>query len=521
MTRAEWSWCLRYGVLLAMLTTLPYAVAFAAQGDEWGFTGSVFGVEDGNSYIAKMRMGASGDWLFRTPYSSRPQSGIPAFLPYLILGKLAGRAPSHQTLVILYHLLRASAVPLAAAATYRFLAESVESVRWRRWGTVLGTLGGGLGWVLLIVQPGVVPPEFYSPEAFGFLALFGIPHLALARGVLLLGICWQLQAARQGSWGWQAGLAWLALAVVQPLALASAGAAILAQGIALLRSPPKQPEGHPWRHWLKASGSALLPAPLLLYLAYAYTRDPVLQAWASQNRLPSPPFWHYLVSYLPVLFLAANGTRQTRAQSAGMRLIAWTLLLMAMAYAPVGVQRRLLEGVWVGMLALATIALGHLERHPTLAAWLSRGVLLLCLPTSLLLLAGGMQAARRPAEPAFRPIAELNAFNWLAENAAPKSVVLSAFQTGNALPAWAPVRVVIGHGPETAGLEQLQPMVQGLFLSTTDNSTRQAFLRDHAVEYVFHGPHERALGTWDPGSAAFLLNVYETSDYVIFHVQQP
>ena len=140
MTRLEWRWCLKYSVLLAALTGLPYLVAIFERGEAWAFTGSVIAVEDGNSYIAKMRLGASGDWLFRTPYSSSPQRGLLAFLPYLLLGKLAGTRPSHSALLILYHALRLAAIPLAVAATYRFHALWVASDGWRRWGTLLATL---------------------------------------------------------------------------------------------------------------------------------------------------------------------------------------------------------------------------------------------------------------------------------------------------------------------------------------------------------------------------------------------
>ncbi|MGD8633386.1 MAG: hypothetical protein PVF85_07435, partial [Anaerolineales bacterium] len=58
-----------FAALVAILTSIPYVLGFAAQGSDWAFTGFVFGVEDGNSYIAKMLLGSSGDWLFRSPYS--------------------------------------------------------------------------------------------------------------------------------------------------------------------------------------------------------------------------------------------------------------------------------------------------------------------------------------------------------------------------------------------------------------------------------------------------------------------
>ena len=61
MTPRELRWCLLYAVLLAGLTTLPYLGAAINAEPEWEFTGFVFAVEDGNSYIAKMRRGSEGE----------------------------------------------------------------------------------------------------------------------------------------------------------------------------------------------------------------------------------------------------------------------------------------------------------------------------------------------------------------------------------------------------------------------------------------------------------------------------
>jgi hypothetical protein len=80
LNRAERRWCLALSGVVMVLTSLPYLAGYAGQGEDWTFSGFVFGVGDGNSYIAKMLQGANGAWLFRTPYSAHPGSGIVAFL---------------------------------------------------------------------------------------------------------------------------------------------------------------------------------------------------------------------------------------------------------------------------------------------------------------------------------------------------------------------------------------------------------------------------------------------------------
>ncbi len=123
MMKPRWVWL--YAISLMVLTSLPYAVALQQDHRlnpqaEWVFSGFVFGVTDGNSYIAKMRTGMEGAWLFRSPYTAMSQSGVMAFLPYILLGKLVAPPQVHLKLVILFHAFRILAGMLNIWATYHF-----------------------------------------------------------------------------------------------------------------------------------------------------------------------------------------------------------------------------------------------------------------------------------------------------------------------------------------------------------------------------------------------------------------
>jgi hypothetical protein len=117
----------------------------------------------------------------------------------------------------------------------------------------------------------------------------------------------------------------------------------------------------------------------------------------------------------------------------------------------------------------------------------------------------------------YRPSAEVAAFEWIADHALPGSVVLSAFDTGNALPAWAPVRSVIGHGPETANLAQLQPQVERFFGGALNGPAADRFLTEQRVGFVLRGPIERELGEWE--NLTRLEAVYDESGYVVYAVE--
>ena len=489
MTRSETRWALLYSLIVALVTSLPYLLAALSPAPDWSFTGFLIGTEDGNSYIAKMLSGFEGAWLFRSPYSTVEQSGVLAFLPYLVLGKVSDG--SHGQLVALYHLFRVLAIPALVLAVYRFSSLFMEGLAFRRWTVVIATIGGGLGWLLIMLgQPlvaGSLPLEFYSPETFGFLAIYGLPHLTLARAVMLLGFVWYLQHES----GWRSGFALLAAGLLHSPELLAADAALAAHAIAVLGFGAHKTD------WAKRLGRAVLPSvPLVAYLGYKALTDSYLQIWSAQNLILSPHPILYLLAFgilLPAAYLGARSLLR-RGQQAMLFPVSWAIAIPALAWAPINIQRRLPEGGWVALTVLAAVGLATLERRRLGRVALAS----LLIPSSILILASGFEVALNPREPAFRPREEIEAFGRLGQLARPSAIVLASFETSNPLPAWAPLRVVTGHGPETAGLARLEPRIEDFYQVSGTEEQRFSFLRDERFSYVIHGPRERALGNWDP-----------------------
>ncbi len=549
VSREERRWVLVFAGLVMLATTLPYLFGYGAQGQAYRFTGFVFGVEDGNSYIAKMLAGSMGDWLFRTPYSAYPQAGLLVYIPYLLLGKLAAPPGLHEQLVSLYHLFRMVAGMLAILASYDFIAYFIHEVRLRRFGLALVCLGGGLGWLLVLVGKqswlGSLPLDFYSPEAFGFLGLFGLPHIAMARALMLWTLLAYLRLVEVGLDPGQEAVAtkkpirlaaklsllWLLAGVFQPLVLVLAGVVMGWHQLGLvvwrlLRQRGGQAvDWSGWRHsigWLLAA--AVLPVAFAAYNLGISFFDPYARIWTAQNVIRSPHILHYLVAYgLLLPYAWVGGQRLMRQQGwRGWLPVVWVLIFPLLAYAPLDLQRRLTEGVWVAWCILAMAALEQPENMP--AANSSRGrdwrwaPLWLAFPSTLFLLAGGMLAAWSPSQPVFRPTAQVEVFNYLAANAPREAVILAAFDTSNALPAWAPVRVLAGHGPESIHKSEIEPQIASFYDARTDDSQRRALLERFGVAYVYWGPAERKLGDWAPVSASYLSLVKEQGDYALFQV---
>ena len=528
-------WALGFSLIVMLLTTIPYLLADQFTPPGWRFTGFLFAVEDGNSYIAKMLSGMAGALLFRSPYSAYPQSGVLAFLPYLLLGKLAAPPAAHEQLVAIFHIFRISAGCLALLATYDFLAYYIKEEYLRRYGLALVALGGGLGWLLVVfgwsTWLGSLPLDFISPESFGFLALYGFPHLAMARAALFWGLLAYLKAVQPGAEpGPQAvfltGGCWLLAALFQPLAALVMGAVIAAHCLVLgvrnlwLSRRAIIPDWIAWRRTLRfAMLCALIPAPFLLYNAIAFSQDPYLVAWTAQNLILSPPLPHYLLAYgllLPFMWVGGRNLLRRQAHS-GWLLVAWVCAAPFLAYAPVNLQRRLVEGVWVAMIALACSSVRGTGKDGV--SWRSFLIIsAFVFPSTLFLLVGGVSTSLNADTPVFRSAQETAVLEQLAARAAPGSVVLASYATANALPAWAPLRVLAGHGPESVNLSSVQPRVENFYRDGATDAERQALIDEFRVAYVFYGPRERALGSWQPAQAAYLQLFAEQGEYAVYQV---
>lgn len=511
MRNPDRRWLLLFILTLLLLTSLPYLLAYQSNGAEWRFTGFLIGVDDGNSYIAKMLRGAEGDWLFRSPYSAAPQTGFLAFLPYLLLGKLTAPPAQHEQLVALFHLYRWAGAFLLAWAIDRFAAIFLPDPRPRRLAIALALAGGGLGWLAMLGlgrlwQHGV-PLEFYSPESFGFLSVFSLPHLEVSRALLLLGLAAILRPA-PGRLGWLLpGLLWLLLGFFQPLTIVT-GWAVLGMFI-LLRAVLSKGVWAGFREdFLRALVTGLLSAPWVVYNFAAFQADPYLRGWAQQNLILSPPPLDYLLAYGVMLALAAAGLPWIRRKDprAAALLAGWLIAFPILAYLPYPLQRRLPEGIWVALVILGVAGLARLggwrRKIAAPLAWLA------FLP-ALFLLAGALLTAAAPQTPAFVPTEQVQAFAFLRGAAPRASVVLAPFGISNALPAWAAMRTVTGHGPESISAVSIEPRLGRFWSVAAEEPERAALLRDLGVQYlIFDSREETRLQRWDPSTSIYLQPVY-------------
>lgn len=456
MSRArERFWLLAVAAIVFILIIGPYLYAWFAADTQHVFGGLLVNPLDGNSYLAKMRQGYNGAWTFTLPYTAEPGEGAAINLYYLFLGHTTRWTGA--SLIFIYHAARTLGAVALLAALWRFCRAVFTERRSAFSAFALAALGGGLGWIALIA--GVMSPDLWVAEAYPLLASFTNAHfpLGLALQVLLLTPLRSIKALS----AWQilglAGAA-LLLAMIYPFGLVVAGATLALH--TALRAGRRLPLGAEVQ---RLAAVALGGLPYAAYMLCVVNRHPVLSQWSMQNITPAPAPIEMLWGFAPAVLAAGLGAYVSwrRGQTPANLLLHWVLVSLLLIYLPLGLQRRLISGLYIPVAALAVLGLEAATRNWRRWGWSFALLLAFSLPSPLLVAVGGALAA--PEQGVYLSTDELAAYRWLDQHASSGALVLIDATSGNRLPAYADVRVLYGHPFETVAAEVRRADIEGFF----------------------------------------------------------
>ena len=523
VSRREWLWVAGWSAVLLLLASLPYLLGAFLGTWQIAFGGFVIAVEDGNNYLAAMRQGAEGRWSFHNPFTPEAHSPGYIFPFYLLLGKM-GRWLG-ISLPLTFHLAKIVTTPFLLVAVYRFAAHFTSWQMVRRLCLLLVVLGGGLGWLWLLLgqpfAPGMMPTDLWVPDASAFLTMLTFPHLALAQALILWITVSGLQLVAEPSW-WRAGVTaglGLMLSAVHPYSLPLT-LGLLGLWWVWQAGRTRRPG---WRSLVQLSVIGLVAAPYLMYVHTLFSNNPVFHSWQVQSRIRSPNPLHYvlgsgLIGLLAlVALLRPNPLRRWRHHHF---LILWVVLVPVGLYIPSNLQRRFLDGYQVPLTLLAISGLLYLLRYVP-RAWRWRATIafvVVSLLSNVVLLMGSTAVVVSRSPLVFQQRQVLSAMDWLAAHAPPDSVVLAAYDTGNLLPARALVRTFVGHGPQSMNADEKRAQVAAFFGDDASDEQRVSLLTTYQIEYLFYGPSERALGGFTPGSLPCLHQVYDGGGAQVYGV---
>lgn len=510
-------------VLLALLSAAPYLWAARSSGALYEFAGFLINPLDGLSYLAKMREGWQGSWLFTLPFTANPGPGTFLFTYFLLLGHLARTL--QLPLLVTYHASRILAGALLLYTAWVFYNRIGLGPRECRIAWWMTAVGSGLGWIA--VPLGALPADLWVAEYVPFLAILSSAHFPLALALLLWVVMLVALFPEWRGLGKAVTIAALsfALASLQPFLILPAGLALAVWSLLRFQfgDTSRARESS-----LGLTAAALGAAPWASYYVWATTRQPQLAIWAAQNQTPTPAPWDVALALgLPGL-LAGIGIvallRRWRADGALQEtdsnlliLSLWAILTAFLIYLPFALQRRLMGGWFFPLAGLAAPVLAGWTRSGRFPSLRLTGAFALLIPSNLIVLAALSHGVIAHDSSIYLTRDESQALDFLESRANVQAVVLASPEMGSFIPGRTGMKVLYGHPFETPDSTEMRQDVEAFFTRMSEDD-QGAFLREQRIDYIFYGPRERKLG---PLLASGLTGVFSSQSVTIYatHLQ--
>ena len=513
-----------FATAIAAVSLLPYLLAYLWAPAGHHFAGFFFIADDATTYLAKMRQGADGSWLWNDPYTSEPHGGVFLFGFYLLFGHLA--ALLHLPLIATYHLARITGAIALVLAVER-LCRRLLPPQQRSLGLVLVVLGSGAGFLAqaagnpAILGSRVEALDLHLPELSGWYSILAIPHFAWATALIVIALLGLLKITEAPGWRPLAltSLSLIALTAIHPQMIPVLALIWVAYRALLLlwRQRPS------WRALAAEAAAFATTLPLLAYNAWILFRDPTIAEWARQWRHQAPgPVSLALSLGLPLLAAIVGMTIAWRRRDQGLALLlVWPPLVAVLLYLPnvANIQRRLLDALFVPIGILAAVGLGSLtgRLRRARARRIQAVLMTVCCMSSAIVLAIALRFASGAFAEAYINDDAWQAMQWLSAHHQAGDRALSAPAAGQLLPAWAGVPVYVGHYSETLDYFQKIRNVSAILSPDEPDGALQNFLGTNRLTLLYWGPDEAATG-FHPDDHAYLHPVYRHGAVAIYRV---
>lgn len=419
-------------------------------------TGFVAGGEDYNTYLAKMKWGAAGNWTYPNRYTPEQTEAVPIYGFFLLLGRLADW--TGLSLQWVFHLSKAALGGLALCALWVFLRKNTghPGIAFL---LAVGASGGYLNsnaelfvqghlYLSLLVFP------HYLIDALAYVAVF---HAYLARDL------------RPGGRVALAATGGFFISAVHPFLLALVLTVPVIYSVLYNRPAVK-------RALSLALVAAAASLPLVTLQAMAVMEAAWLNAWREQTSAAGVLLPVFLVFVYGLAGVLGWG-RVPFALRKGSNESFWAVWLVMAAllavFAPLPNRREFAFFLSIPLGALASVPVARFLqwiKGAEAGEWSKKGAALAVLALGVWHAAGVYGSLAAPVSkeytelPHYLPVEYLDGLAWLDARAKEGDVAMTLPETGNFIPAWSlKVRPYVGHPSETLGYQEKKAKAGAFF----------------------------------------------------------
>jgi len=477
---------------MVVATSLPYFWNFFArpQGSRYAWILPPFR-DDSYGYMAWSQQAAHGALLFKLKFTALPHSPF-LFQPFFLLCGWAIRLTGAEPGVV-HFVAKEIGVVLFFLVFYRYTDYLRLTAFQSLLASVLVGISSGVGGPIVILfgrhEPPNISVDLWMPEVSTYWSLLWNPLFPWSLALMLLTIYLLDRGTREERPRdlWLAGLAAGALVLIhpysQPLLLALA---------LLLIAVRRRTRG------LGYLVRYLLPlAPFAGYIAALTIWQPLVAKHSASGTMDSPAFWLYLTGFgLPLLiWLAGAAVDRGRWMKQYWQLAAWFGLSLALAYAPLWFQRKLIFGAPIPLCILTALSFDRLlgkcgslrmARFALATATVVLVPLLALTPIYLIVVLN--REVKANAFGVYYISRDMDAgLNYLKQHSKPNDVVMASLGTSLMIPGYAGNTVVWGHWAMAVDSEQRKAWSRELFSPPQNwyDETRAKKFWGSGIDYIF------------------------------------
>lgn len=540
ITRKEWKLVLLFSGIFSIIFFLPFLYAFFSAPKNLYFTGLHYlAPGDYSLYYSYIHQAYQGHFIFRDLFTTESVSytTINTFWNFAaLLGKFLRIGP-----IWAFQVSRIAMIPALAFSLYIFFSYFYSDPRERKYMLFFSCFASGIGAYavsfVFFSQSGIhqssLPPDLWVAESNIFLSMLHSGHMVLSWALIILIFLFSLLSMEEKKFFWSviAGALMLFLFSFHPFHFILISAVLAAHALFLWCKDKKFPQ-KPFQNLCILLFFSL---PGVFYYAFLLKSDIVAQARSTQNVGLTPPLLSVALGFGFLLFFGLYGIyyffRQKGRDQKREFILIWLFVQSLLIYAPVPLQRRLIEGMAVPLMVFAFDALivfwKYASAKKPLVEYASRPLVrtalgivffaIIFFPSNLFVAAIDLSWYYQKNPFIYFSRVDVSPLLWLRAQEG-DGAVLADVNVGHFIPGISGRAVFAGHYIETPNFQKKAEQIKDFYSAGLSREERIAFLKTNRIEYVYYGKSERRLGSFNPAGEKYLSKVFEYGSTQIYRV---